>query len=241
MPGRRPFLLLAMLAALVVAPSTVSAAKPAPKMVTVDASPQPGSSDSPTNAAASPTNPPPASAAPAPQATATPHPSVAPAPQQQATARLASSESRAVRNGDGPGNRDRPRPRPGRTSSAAPSRTPDEAPGGGPATRTPSTDEANPSTLWLLLVWGTGAVGAVALIGTTWLLVAGRREQAPADALDGAEPDIAVRAIPSVEQRALRRARLRQEDDPILAGLGLEEEARRAPSPRSRRGARPRH
>src|SRR4029079_13816576 len=86
MPGRRPILLLAMLAALVMAPSTVSAAKPAPKMVTVDASPQPGSSDSPTNAAASPTNPPPASAAPAPRATATPQPSMAPAPQQQATA-----------------------------------------------------------------------------------------------------------------------------------------------------------
>jgi hypothetical protein len=104
----------------------------------------------------------------------------------------------------------------------------------------PAGNEADPSTLWLVLLWGVAAVGAAALVGTTWLLVAERREPAAADALDGSEADLAASAIPTVERRARRRARLRQEDDPILAGLGLEDEARRAPSPRSRRAGPPR-
>jgi hypothetical protein len=92
----------------------------------------------------------------------------------------------------------------------------------------------------LLFLWGIAAVGALALMGTAWLLVAGRQRPVPAGDPPGGEYDLATRAIATVEQRALRRARLRQEDDPILAGLGLEEEAKRAPSPRSRRGGRPR-
>jgi hypothetical protein len=99
-------------------------------------------------------------------------------------------------------------------------------------------DDAGPTGPEPLLVWGIGAIGVVALVGSGWLLVAGRRQPA-ADAV-AAEGDLAIRGIRSIEQRALRRARLRQDEDPILAGLGLDDDATRAPSPRSRRGGRPR-
>ena len=121
-------------------------------------------------------------------------------------------------------------------------------PGGGRAAPPPASEEqSNPQPLWLLLVSGIAAVGAVAMVGTGWLLAAARRErEAAAEASDGSDADPAVRAIPTVEQRALRRARLRQSDDPILAGLGLEDErprsgppaATKAASPKPRRGGR---
>jgi len=120
-------------------------------------------------------------------------------------------------------------------------------PGGGRAAPPPASEEqSNPQPLWLLLVSGIAAVGAVAMVGTGWLLAAARREREAAEASDGSDADPAVRAIPTVEQRALRRARLRQSDDPILAGLGLEDErprsgppaATKAASPKPRRGGR---
>jgi hypothetical protein len=180
----------------------------------------------------------------APQPTTTPRPSHA-APHRRA-ARPSSSPAPAVTAGGGRGTHERPRPR--RSSATEPSPTPEAMPGGGRAAPPPASEEqANPQPLWLLLVSGIAAVGAVAMVGTGWLLAAARRErEAAAEASDGSDADPAVRAIPTVEQRALRRARLRQSDDPILAGLGLEDErprsgppaATKAASPKPRRGGR---
>jgi hypothetical protein len=220
-------------------PATVSCG------VMVDGAPSTGSSGSPSNSLTDPGAGSTPSSNPAPQATPTPQPSAAPAAHDVATVRLVSSESGTGPSSDRPAVRDRPRPRPNRTSTADPSRTPEPAPSssgaGGTGSPPADTDDTIPGGLWLVLLWGAAAVGALALVGTTWLLVANRRQPEPlADSLDGAESDLAIRAIPTVEQRARRRARLRQEDDPIVAGLGLEDEATRAATPRSRRGGRPR-
>ena len=75
-----------------------------------------------------------------------------------------------------------------------------------------------------VLLFGIVGVAAVALVGVGWILVTGRRNEpdaSPADAGTAADPG--VRAIPTVEQRAIRRARLNQSNDPILAALGLPE------------------
>ena len=80
------------------------------------------------------------------------------------------------------------------------------------------------------------------MLGVGWLLVTGRQREAESSAADaGSALDPAVTAIPTVEQRALRRARLSRANDPILAALGLPEddapaEEPRKASPKRRRG-----
>ena len=180
---------------------------------------------------------------PAPQATASPRPSQA-APQRR-SARASGSPAAAARPDRDRDNHERPRPR--RPKSGDPSASPETEIAGGRGTPPPEPiKQPDSDGLWWVLVWGSGAVGAVALIGTGWLLLSGRRERRAAESGNGPETDLAVRAIPTVEQRALRRARLRPSDDPILAGLGLDEDeprpkprnATRAASPKPRRDAR---
>lgn len=220
--------------------------KPTYSEVTVSA---PESSPAPAQSADAsgkddPGNDPGTSRDPAPRATASPRPSDA-APQRS-PARPAASPAPNVSPDGERGNHDRPRPR--RSSSADPFSTPESAIAGGSGTPPPEPiKQPDTDGLWWVLVWGSGAVAAVALMGVGWLLLAGRRERRAAESGTIGEADLAARAIPSVEQRALRRARLRQSDDPILAGLGLDEDpppakpgqASRAASPRPRRGARP--
>jgi hypothetical protein len=91
-----------------------------------------------------------------------------------------------------------------------------------------------------ILLFGFAGVAAVAMIGVGWLLVTGRQRDAESSAADaGSTVDPAIKAIPTVEQRALRRARISRANDPILAALGLPEnealEEPRKASPRRRR------
>ena len=81
---------------------------------------------------------------------------------------------------------------------------------------------------------GTLAVGAVALVGSAWLLVAAQRDRRAAT-----EPGVDAAAI--VDQRARRRARLRSTDDPILAAMGLPDEDATAGAASPRPGSSPRN
>ncbi|HEY7527406.1 MAG TPA: hypothetical protein VIA82_11310 [Candidatus Limnocylindria bacterium] len=230
-----PFLLV--LTALAVAPSSASASTPLPTTVVIDASPPAATSQPPMTTVDPPREPAPSPVAPA--AIATPQPSMAPAAEAKPVARLSSStvDGAPVRERGKP--RDRTRPRPSRTSSAQPSGTPATGPSSGARGLPPGhADDSGPTGPEPILLWSIGAIGGAALVGSTWLLVV-RRRAPVADAL-GADRDGAFRGIPSAEQQALRRARLRQDEDPILAGLGLDEDATRAPSPTSRRGGLPR-
>ena len=229
-----PFVLI--LAALVMAPSSASASSPLPTTVVIDASAPPAASEPPATSVSAPEEPAPSVAA-APAAVATPRPSVAPATEEKPVARLTSSLVETAPARGGGHQRDRTRPRPGRTRSAEPSASAQTAPSSAAGgVRPAGSDDTGPTGPEPILLWGIGAIGGAALVGSTWLLVARRREPA-VDAV--AAEGVAYRGIPSIEQRARRRARLRQDEDPILAGLGLDD-ASRAPSPTSRRGGRPR-
>jgi hypothetical protein len=171
------------------------------------------------------------SSQPAPASTATPKPSAQPAPASRSAAPRATTDvapsAAAVRDGGAGGAHPRPGTR--RSGSAAPSSEPEGATTSRATTAATGDHETvppngNPDLLWLVLMIGLAGVAAVALLGTGWLLVAGRQERTGEmpEAVP-AESDVALRAIPTVEQRAVRRARLRQADDPILAGLGLDE------------------
>ena len=133
--------------------------------------------------------------------------------------------------------------RPGR-GGAAPVRTP-RAEAAGSDDGSPQSPAASPTMdsgpgsvgggddLGLLMIMGTLAVGAVALVGSAWVVVAGRRERRAATvSADPASTDPGVIAAAIVEQRARRRARLRSSDDPILAAMGLpDEDATRGAAP----------
>ena len=141
-----------------------------------------------------------------------------------------------------------------RRGDAAPVRTPRPEPAGSDAGSLHSpvaspTIDAGPASvaggddLGLLMIMGTLAVGAVALVGSAWVILAGRRDRRAATAsAEPASTDPGVIAAAIVEQRALRRARLRSSDDPILAAMGLpDEDATRGtvpatPRPRTRSG-----
>jgi hypothetical protein len=92
--------------------------------------------------------------------------------------------------------------------------------------------------LGLILLAGAALVGLVALVGSAWVILAGRRDRrAGAAPVDPAPTDPTLIAAAIVEQRALRRARLRSSDDPILAAMGLPDEdaaTGAAPPPRAR-------
>ncbi len=107
--------------------------------------------------------------------------------------------------------------------AAAPSGRGDLPSGGGGAAAG-SEDPMSPDLLNMFLLFGVVGVAAVALFGVGWIALTGRRNDPDASMADaGISADPAVRAIPTVEQRAIRRARLNQSNDPILAALGLPE------------------
>lgn len=100
----------------------------------------------------------------------------------------------------------------------------------------------------LVLLMGLAGVAAVAIFGAAWIALASRRDRMEPEGAASA-PHPAIAAVPTVDARAARRARLRPSDDPILAALGLPDDhadpGARAPSPdgdrtraRRRRGAR---
>jgi hypothetical protein len=100
----------------------------------------------------------------------------------------------------------------------------------------------------MVLLFGITGVAAVALLGAAWIVIASRRDRAEPSMVVAESVDRGIEAIPTVEQRAMRRARLRPSDDPILAAMGLSDEAdappdgvatdEGAPARRSRRAAR---
>jgi hypothetical protein len=113
--------------------------------------------------------------------------------------------------------------------------------GGGGGATAGSDDPSSPDLLNMVLLLGIVGVAAVALVGVGWIAITGRRndpEASLADARIGADP--AVRAIPTVEQRAIRRARLNQSNDPILAALGLPDNDPPPPAADELEGRRPR-
>jgi hypothetical protein len=178
---------------------------------------------------------------PAPQVTAVPSASTAPAPASHVPRPSTSpAPAASARRAEAVTHQ---RPRPGRSGAGEKSATPATAPGrsGAPPGRVGASDSSDPPLLWTILFLGGSVVGGVALVGTAWVLLGSRREReaAPAIIPDAVEPDLAQRAISTLEQRAMRRARIRQIDDPILAGLGLDEETTTAESPRRRPGGRP--
>jgi hypothetical protein len=97
--------------------------------------------------------------------------------------------------------------------------------GGDPAAD-PSGSPVEPDGLLaMVLIIGLIGVAAVALIGTL-LLAAGRRrqdEEEPAAAPVGVAPE-GTAADELLTRRALRRARMRVADDPILSALGVDEQ-----------------
>jgi hypothetical protein len=76
----------------------------------------------------------------------------------------------------------------------------------------------------MVLLFGIAGVAAVALLGAAWIIIISRRDRAEPSVAVAPPIDAAVPAMPTVEQRASRRARLRPSDDPILAALGLHDE-----------------
>jgi hypothetical protein len=252
MRRRRLIIFPAMLAALVLAPSSAFASGPV----------QPVSSDVVVAADPSPTlslpdvQPPDASVAPgpgdastAPAPVAPEEPSAAPsqaaplAPTHSPTPRSQQPETRPGREDAEEGRRGHAapvgdpsrKPRRARGSASpegtAPVQTP-VAPGTGAANGLLPDGDPLPT----VLIVGMGAVAAVALVGTLWLVLANRRERASADP--------GTPAIPAMDQRTLRRARMRASQDPILASMGLdadpaEEATRDSPKPAAKRNPRP--
>jgi hypothetical protein len=100
----------------------------------------------------------------------------------------------------------------------------------------------------MVLLFGIAGVAAVGLLGAAWIVIASRRDRAEPSMVVADSVDRAIEASPTVEQRAMRRARLRPSDDPILAAMGLSDEAEAPPdgvatdegaaARRSRRAAR---
>jgi len=179
-----------------------------------------------------------ASSTPAPQpaATAVPTGRVTPAPAMSSTEAAPSQPptgpARGVAAAAGPGR-----------GAEAPARPPRANRAGGSATQlsasaSPSGAEAtvpgrDPGDLGILMLIGTLAFGAVALVGSMWLLVAAQRDRRAAT-----EPGADPAAI--VDQRARRRARLRSTDDPILAAMGLPDEDPTARAASTHAGSSPR-
>jgi hypothetical protein len=77
----------------------------------------------------------------------------------------------------------------------------------------------------------------VALLGAAWIIIATRRDRTEPSVVVAPSDDPGLRAVPTVEQRAARRARLRPSDDPILAALGLNDEE--PPTPGGGQGDQP--
>ena len=138
-------------------------------------------------------------------------------------AALVGAPSRAFADGN-----DRPDPADGGPTAPVAGQREEEADG----------NPANGGPLSAVLVAGLAGVGAVALIGTA-ILLAGRRRQRRSE---GAVPSAAGETAALLERRMVRRARMRMDEDPILAamGIGADDEPRRARRPASKATARPR-
>jgi hypothetical protein len=159
---------------------------------------------------------------PAPQPVATPGPGTAstPAPAGNSPGAAPSQPPTRPVGGAAPAG-------PGRRGGA-PARSPRADPAGS-SDGAQRSDAASPSSsgtpaqgresgdLGLFMMIGTLAVGVVALLGSAWVFAAARRDRRAF-----ADPGVMAAAI--VDQRALRRARLRSADDPILAAMGLPDE-----------------
>lgn len=91
----------------------------------------------------------------------------------------------------------------------------------------PSAD-GDQAMLWTVMLLGIAGVGLVALAGFAWIMLARRDEEEPSGAAAGSAAgsrgtgeDAANMAVPVLERRAMRRARLKPSNDPILAAMGL--------------------
>jgi hypothetical protein len=139
-------------------------------------------------------------------------------------------------NGDGDGNHDPGRRPRGARGTASPDGAVASPLATLPTSTSPEDGVPGPDTLSGVLALGMAGLAAVALGGSIWLLMASRRRRAAESAgRSGTSGDPAIDAIPSVDRRAIRRARLRATQDPILAGMGLDAEDDVA-SPRARSG-----
>jgi hypothetical protein len=81
----------------------------------------------------------------------------------------------------------------------------------------------------MVLLLGFAGVAAVAMLGAAWIILVSRRDRPEPSVAVAAAVEPTVPGLSTVEQRAMRRARLRPSDDPILAALGLSDEE--PPSP----------
>lgn len=193
-------------------------------------SPSPPGGSAPSGEAPPPRNEPSSSGAPAPTASSPPATAEAkPRATSQPTAPRATMSPAAAPNppgthGAGPkdirGTRPTKSPRAGARPGPGITSPPDGSAG------TPGGQlDGQPN---LVLLVGILAAASAALLAAGWIAIGGRRmrpEEVSADA-GTAGDDPAVAAIPAVERRALRRARLRASDDPILAALGIPESER---------------
>ena len=215
--------------------SITVAGEPPPTSGSEDGPPSfgPGSGDdggaAPSTPAPAPVTPPPAATAatPAPaRSSSDPDPSQPPIHPAPGVAAMGPG-----RSGEGPARS--PRPEPAGSDVPAP-HSPDASP---TATSFPGPIGGN-DDLSGVLFWGMLGVVAVALVGSAWIFLAAQRDRRAADVAAGpASRDPGVIAAAIVEQRALRRARLRSADDPILAAMGLPDEDSTpgvAPGPRQR-------
>jgi hypothetical protein len=88
----------------------------------------------------------------------------------------------------------------------------------------------------VVLLFGFAGVAAIALLGAAWILLASRRDRDELAVAPAPAPDPVGQAISTVERRALRRARLRPSNDPILEALGLNDEEASPPASRESEG-----
>jgi hypothetical protein len=169
---------------------------------TSSAGPQPAGTQ-PAGASSSPAT--------APRATTAPSHGAAPAPT--------AAQAAPTRPGRRPGGR--------RSAVAEPSHSVNAGPLASPAA--PKGDAMPPSSEWdplgTVMLLGLTGVAAIALLGAAWLILTTRRQR-PREIVGPTTPtDSVSRAIATIERRALRRARLGPSNDPILAAMGLPDEA----------------
>jgi hypothetical protein len=99
------------------------------------------------------------------------------------------------------------------------------APGPPTASGTSSDPQAvGRELVGVVLLFGIAGVAAIALLGAAWILLASRRDRAELTVAPAPVVDPVTPAMSTVDRRALRRARLRPSNDPILAALGLNDE-----------------
>jgi hypothetical protein len=189
-----------------------------------------GATSSPPAAQPVPTPPAPAAASPAPARSSTKA-----APSQPPTGPAPGGATPARSGGSGEAHTRSPRVAKPSGGSGAAHRSPAPSSTTGVSPE-PGVDDGG---LGLFMLMGSLAVGMVALVGSAWVVLAGRRDRRATLTAGSGGADPGVTAAAMVDQRALRRARLRSSDDPILAAMGLPDDhptpsADAAPAPRHR-------